>query len=250
MARVARKKSARGSTDQGVLSTPASKTLPVAEVRSSRAKAVAPPSIPVPPFEFRRRQSRAERQAETRIRVLMSAKHVFQVRGYHPASLDEIAEAAGYSKGAVYSNFPSKDDLFLELLDQVTDERIQALEKLFKGAKDLDDSLRGLEIRWREILDAERPWSHVEYEFALHALRYPELAARLRENHNRLRAAVAKVLQPFLSEQDAKELGSTKEIVSAIMAVVRGVTFTNLQDPAMYRPSLHALLVGRLLKRR
>lgn len=250
MARVARRKSVRGVTDQDTLSAAASKNKPLTEVRAARAKAEAAPLVPIPTFEYRPRQSRAERQAETRSRVLMSAKHVFQMRGYHPSSLDEIAEAAGYSKGAVYSNFPSKDELFLALLDQVTDERIQALDKLFKGARDLDESLRALEVRWREILDAERPWSHVEYEFALHALRYPELAQRLRENHNRLRIAVSKALQPFLSERDAKELGSPKEITSAIMAVVRGVTFTNLQDPAMYRPALHALLVGRLLKRR
>lgn len=216
----------------------------------AKSKPMLTPSVPAPTFEYRPRQSRAERQAETRTRILQSADHIFQIRGYHPATLEEIADAAGYSKGAVYSNFASKDDLFLALLDEVTNERIQALDKVFQGAKDLDDSLRRLERRWRDILDAERPWSHVEYEFVLHALRFPDLTPRLRQNHNRLRGAIGKMVAPFIQADTEKALGSQEEVVSAVMAIIRGVTFANLQDPEVYRPSLHTLLVSRLLRRR
>ncbi|HZD71914.1 MAG TPA: helix-turn-helix domain-containing protein, partial [Actinomycetes bacterium] len=48
----------------------------------------------------------------------IAARRVFARRGYHDASVEEVAEEAGFSKGAVYSNFTSKEDLFVTLLEQ------------------------------------------------------------------------------------------------------------------------------------
>ena len=65
-----------------------------------------------------RRLSRQEARQRTRQAILQTARELFSQRGYRGASLEEIAETAGYSKGAVYSNWPSKEALFLELLDR------------------------------------------------------------------------------------------------------------------------------------
>ena len=73
--------------------------------------------------EGRRRRTRAEARLETRDAILSAARRLFAERGYRGASLDEIAEVAGFSKGAVYSNWPSKEALFLELLDAARPER-------------------------------------------------------------------------------------------------------------------------------
>ena len=62
------------------------------------------------------RVTRSERKARTRASCSLAARTVFLRRGFHGASLDEIAEEAGYTKGAVYSNFAGKDDLYLALL--------------------------------------------------------------------------------------------------------------------------------------
>jgi len=66
----------------------------------------------------RPRLNRGERKAETRARLLQAGARVFARDGFHDASLDTIAEVAGYSKGAVYSNFATKDELFVALIDQ------------------------------------------------------------------------------------------------------------------------------------
>src|SRR5688500_9894478 len=66
----------------------------------------------------RKRLTRAEAKEATRRKVLAAAAKVFQDRGYHSATLDEVADIAGYSKGAIYSSFATKDDLFLALLDE------------------------------------------------------------------------------------------------------------------------------------
>src|SRR5204862_4334863 len=63
------------------------------------------------------RLTQAERKQRTRAELVSTARNAFLERGFHGASLDEIAEEAGYSKGAVYSNFAGKDDLFLAVLD-------------------------------------------------------------------------------------------------------------------------------------
>ena len=67
-------------------------------------------------IEPRTRRTRSESKVRTRTDLIAAARSVFLARGFHPATLDEIAEQAGYTKGAVYSNFAGKDDLFLALL--------------------------------------------------------------------------------------------------------------------------------------
>jgi hypothetical protein len=77
--------------------------------------------------------SRAEKKAETRQRLLDAAGRVFARRSFHGASVDEIAEEAGFSKGAVYSNFASKEDLFLALLERRIDERIKEIARVVES---------------------------------------------------------------------------------------------------------------------
>jgi AcrR family transcriptional regulator len=70
----------------------------------------APPAAP-------RRLSREEKKAETRQRLLIAAARLFARKGFEGATIEEIAEEAGYSRGAFYSNFESKDDLLRSLLE-------------------------------------------------------------------------------------------------------------------------------------
>ncbi|HMN30494.1 MAG TPA: helix-turn-helix domain-containing protein, partial [Caldilineaceae bacterium] len=72
------------------------------------------------------RLTRPQRQQQTRERLLDAAVEVFSRRGYHAASVEEISEAAGFSKGAVYSNFASKEELFLALLDRLFTRELPA----------------------------------------------------------------------------------------------------------------------------
>lgn len=65
----------------------------------------------------------AERNAETRRRLITSARRIFLRKGFHAASLADVAKDAGYTKGAVFSQFDSKADLFLALLEERSSER-------------------------------------------------------------------------------------------------------------------------------
>ena len=70
---------------------------------------------------------RREKREEVRSKILAAAVDVFSQRGYEGASLDKVAEAAGFSKGAVYSNFAGKDELFFELVATRIDQRLEAV---------------------------------------------------------------------------------------------------------------------------
>src|SRR5574341_942153 len=77
----------------------------------------------------RRRLNREQKKTLTRERLLKAAERVFARRGYGGASLDDVAEEAGFSKGAIYSNFKNKEDLFLALVDQHIEERVRDIQR-------------------------------------------------------------------------------------------------------------------------
>ena len=86
---------------------------------------------------MRIRLSRSEQVDRNRERVLAAARRVFLARGYAGASLDAIAEEAGFSKGVVYSQFDGKGDLFLALLERRIQERAEQNERLLRGLREL-----------------------------------------------------------------------------------------------------------------
>ena len=124
------------------------------------------------------RMTRAESQAQTRTQLVATAKQMFFKDGYHPTSLEKVADVAGYSKGAVYSNFRSKDELCAAVLDEIRAERFAEVLELV-AQPDRFEALR----EWAERVIGDPGWTPLEAEFALHArpneqLR-TELAARL-----------------------------------------------------------------------
>ena len=76
-----------------------------------------------------KRLTRAERQRQTRRALLDAAARVFVRRGFQASSVEEISAEAGYTRGAFYSNFESKEQLFIELLH----ERVYALHRDVRG---------------------------------------------------------------------------------------------------------------------
>jgi len=142
-----------------------------------------------------RTKLRREEQVErNRGLVLAAARRVFLARGYVSASLDAIAEEAGFSKGVVYSQFASKADMFLALLEARINERAEQNERLAAelDGKDLADAVPELALSMRR---AEPEWTHLVLEFRLHAARVPELSRRYAELHERTIDGLASVFR-------------------------------------------------------
>src|SRR5690349_22524319 len=104
----------------------------------------------------RKRLTQAEKREATREEIVNAASRVFADRGYHGASLDAIAEEAGFSRGAVYYNFADKEELFLELLDRRCAERARDLRAVFADnpEDDVAATSRQAQLAARHALEA------------------------------------------------------------------------------------------------
>jgi AcrR family transcriptional regulator len=175
--------------------------------------------------------TRQERKREeTRTRIVESAARAFARRGYRGASLDEIAQGAGYTKGALYYNFKSKEDLFLALLDDHIEERLNLLEAIKARAEPPESRLRAGAGRVVSSLERDRDWSLLFFEFAAYAAREPrfrrKFAARLRP----VQAAMGETIRALSA---GSELALPSErIALGVNALVDGIAMNRLIDRA------------------
>jgi AcrR family transcriptional regulator len=146
------------------------------------------------------RQTRKEKQAHTRRCLMRSASKLFAERGLQNASIDDVAEDAGYTKGAFYANFASKEELFLEMLDERFAERAEEIERLIAGeGSDAEKAVRAGEDITR-MLTADPQWRRLLFEFTAYAVRNEEFRKQLVARRGALRARVAAALQAHADE--------------------------------------------------
>src|SRR6478609_717687 len=151
----------------------------------------------------RTRETRAEKQARTRAELLATGAKVFARRGYNGASVEEIAEEAGYSHGAVYSNFDGKADLFLAVFEDYMVERARELAATQVGVGEdapLEARARALADQWMERFAKDRESFVLHMEFIAHAGRDPELAGRFGACSAALREAIARYIAHYQEE--------------------------------------------------
>jgi AcrR family transcriptional regulator len=192
------------------------------------------------------RLSRAERKELTREMLLDAAIEVFAQKGYHGASLDDVAEAAGFTKGAVYSNFTRKSDLFRELLERETRRRNAAL-----GAGMASVSLEALpEIggEWlRRQAGEQRDWDVLTVEFWLAAVRDPGLSARLSHGRDEALDDFGGIIDQKLAEAGVDAGLSGRELAEVFDALGTGLLMSQYLDPNSDRADLFAKAARKLL---
>jgi AcrR family transcriptional regulator len=134
------------------------------------------------------RLTREESQALTRARLVEAAREVFAEKGFYGASVEEVTERAGFTRGAFYSNFSDKDDLFLAVLEAHYEVQVDEVSDIIRQAPTPEAVLAALRDR-----DTRRPvdrsWHMLRAEFRLHALRDPEVLPRLAERERDERRA-------------------------------------------------------------
>ncbi|HET6921104.1 MAG TPA: TetR/AcrR family transcriptional regulator [Jiangellaceae bacterium] len=141
------------------------------------------------------RLSRAEARDRTRTLLVQAARRVFLRHGYHAATLDAVAEEAGFTKGAVYSAFDSKADLFLAVLDERVASRVRAIESADPRAVSPGAHAEALARQFVAAIEHDPQWSAVVIEFWAHASRDPDLRERFATRHAVLRTAYARAFE-------------------------------------------------------
>jgi len=136
------------------------------------------------------------RRAMTRQHLLDAAAIVFARNGFHGSTLDEVAATAGFTKGAVYSNFKSKDDLFLELVDDRIDRQFAVVSEVWKAAPATRRSSSRASARCSEATcSGMTAFITLWLEFVLYARRNPEAQAKLAASVQRSRAQVQALIE-------------------------------------------------------
>jgi AcrR family transcriptional regulator len=186
----------------------------------------------VPKVRNRARLSRPERRERTRGDLLTAARTVFERHGFHRASLDQIADEAGYTKGAVYSHFPGgKDALFLAVLDRHIDERVPAYAEIILSQDSFEASLRAI-ARHLVALGAKDPgWTPLVVEFWTHASHDAELRAAVQERNDRQTRAIAALVDDLAARHGVTYALPTVEVVRGSSALARGMGLERLVSP-------------------
>jgi AcrR family transcriptional regulator len=176
------------------------------------------------------RLSRAEQNDRNRALLFAAARRVFLARGYHAATLEQIADEAGFSKGVVYSRFASKADLFLALLeDRIAERAAQNAQ----AARDLAGSgdFTGLFELAQRAERAAPGWRLLVTEFRIHAARDPELNRRYAALHARTADGIARALA-MISERGAEDLPfPPRQLAELLLAVETGLALEQQASP-------------------
>lgn len=179
----------------------------------------------------RGRAARAEGR-DAREELLSAAAEVFAARGFHDASIAEVAEVAGYSKGAVYWHFADKNDLFLALVEERVDRPMRELIDLLQSAPAERDMAPEASRRFAELIAEQREWLLLDHEYWSHAVRDPDRRRRYAERRRELRTALGAALALRVGTLGAGRIdGDPERIATAIMALGVGLAQEALVDP-------------------
>ena len=187
------------------------------------------------------RLSRAEQNERNRALLLAAARRVFLERGYYAATLDQIADEAGFSKGAVYSRFASKADMFLALLEDRIAERAAQNAQLAGELGGTGNFVALLDQAERAERGAPG-WRLLVTEFRVHAARDPELNRRYAVLHARTLDGVAQMFAE-ISKENAGDLPfPPRQLAELWLAIETGRALEQIADPhALNGPDLHRL---------
>jgi AcrR family transcriptional regulator len=183
-------------------------------------------------LDRRTRAARSERR-DARAALLDAAGEVFAARGLRDASVDEIAERAGYSKGAVYWHFDSKDDLFIALLEERIDRPTREMIELLESAPPEQDMGPEASRRFVELLRRERELLLLEQEYWSQALRDPVLRRRYARRQARLRTALGRALVTRVEHLGGPLMnaGQGETLATVVMSLASGLARERLINP-------------------
>jgi AcrR family transcriptional regulator len=189
-------------------------------------------------------QTRAERQAQTREDLIDAAEALFTSHGFHATSLDAVAVAAGYTKGAVYSNFSSKEDLFFAVYERRVERHEAHVAELFDGPPDAREAILRVIAAVGDLRRRRADgWMAVFLEFWTHVLRHPEHRARFGEAHKRAVEPFRIALERYAAQQGIALAIPADQLATALFAMENGIGLERLTDPDSADPDLPIRLV-------
>jgi AcrR family transcriptional regulator len=192
------------------------------------------------------RMTRQQSKANTRERLLAAARSAFASSGFHGASVDEIASRAGFSTGALYSNFDGKEDLFLVLMEREIDEHSREIAKAVAERPSVAERATGGAQRWMTMIEREPELLLLFMEFWAYGVRdagvRPKVAARFAQ----VRRLLTQLIEDGVSEFDLQLALPAEQLAVAIDALADGIARQKLADPSAVPDDLMGRVLGLL----
>lgn len=173
-----------------------------------------------------------ERSDATRARLIRAAEKIFARDGFEAAKLEEIAAEAGYTRGAFYANFASKEDLFFALLEGEVSSRINTVERMTRSVQDPEAKLRAFREFFLTI-SQDRRWSLLALEFKLFAVRHPEVKTRLAAMNRRLVKSRIGILRDIIEGTRRKLPITPAAVAMSLSAVTNALGLEHMLDRSL-----------------
>jgi AcrR family transcriptional regulator len=188
------------------------------------------------------RLTRAEQREKTRYCLVEAATKVFSRRGYDKASLDEVAEEAGFTKGAVYSNFKGKEDLFLATIDAHFEKRLDSIKRVLAEEPDERGTAHAAGMDFMNQLNADPEYFALFFEFWAYAQRNPAVKRKFLPRVQRFRAALAELFEAK-SENGLELPMPSDQLAAMLIAMAAGVAMERELDPRSVPDDTYAVML-------
>jgi AcrR family transcriptional regulator len=152
-------------------------------------------------------------------------------RGIEGASLDEVAQSAGFTKGAVYANFRNKEELFLAMLDAHFDARLAEIDRILSTDADPDEQAREAALGLMRVLAAEPERHRLFFEFAVHAARHEDFREQLVLRYRSLRERLAELLASRAERLGIEPVVPPADVAAMAFAMANGMALERLLEP-------------------
>ena len=195
----------------------------------------------------KRRLNQKERKEETRQMLLESAAETFAQLGFHGASVDKIAESAGFSKGAVYAHFTSKEELFLALLKQQIESQISIISNVWSEYQSFDRFIEKMEAYFCSARQKNRAWSLLSMEFLISAMRDESVRQKWATLILESVEIISGIIEKMMLEEDHESTLSAEELAWTILSLENGMAifYYIIEDktpPNLYGKALKKML--------
>ncbi len=194
---------------------------------------------------------RRPRRETVRRRLLDAALPVFAERGFADANLDQVAAAAGLTKGAIYSNFAGKDDLFFAMMAEQVMRRVEdvraALAPHAAGTRG-PQALKEIGRYLTDAITAERDWQLVFLDFWRRAVRDDAVRAQFLAHRRVLRAAIAISIEKLFGRDPTPDGFAVDDVVTLVLALCNGLAIERYIDSGLVDDDLFGRILARLAR--
>ncbi|KAF0962260.1 TetR/AcrR family transcriptional regulator [Rhodococcus sp. T7] len=178
------------------------------------------------------RLTRSESQARTRAHLVATARDLFLADGYAATSLEKVADEAGYSKGAVYSNFKNKKELCLEVLGLIHATKGQEIAEALGGGETMEERLEAFQA-WAERTLGDVGWTMLEFELIVLSRHDPELRDALTATLGAAREITVTLLQSFTDSLGVALPVPVQDAAGSILSLGVGLGIQRAIDPTI-----------------